>query len=170
MSRFYSNIMVWHSNMHTCTQYKICRYHSNWQKMLTLKQLKTPQTLQWISHLLFRMLFLILKHIVIYFPNANKTFSSLDDKIDVKFTSKLLSRLGCRILLSSIDLCLEKVGHSKRKWFSSSTTLFGQHGQILASIGILGLLCLPFSTMRSWLLSLSLLIAFLSLTPHITKR
>ena len=41
------------------------------------------------------------------------------------------------------------VGHSRRKCISSST-LSGQNGQNLCSLGVLGDLCLPFSMFRTW--------------------
>ena len=41
------------------------------------------------------------------------------------------------------------IGHSRRKWISSSI-LSGQKGQNLFSLGVIGDECLPFSMLRTW--------------------
>ena len=56
---------------------------------------------------------------------------------------------GISILFINSFRGISYVGHSRRKCISSST-LSGQNGQNLFSLGVLGDMCLPFSILRMW--------------------
>ena len=65
--------------------------------------------------------------------------------------------LFAKTIFSILFLICSYVGHSIKKCTSSSTD-FGQKGQNLISLGVLGVLCRPFSISKKWLDSLNFVI------------